>query len=71
MRLAGGLPARPADKLGVAFYETSAKDNLMVDAAFLELARDIKDRLYVDFGAVAGNGGAAPAKPATTVDQQP
>ena len=34
-----------AEKLNMAFYETSAKDKTMVDDAFFALTRDIKKRL--------------------------
>ena len=36
------------------FYETSAKDDLMVEAAFLALARAVKVRLDTAFGVKAG-----------------
>ncbi len=39
------LTAIVAEKLNMAFYETSAKDKTMVDDAFFALTRDIKKRL--------------------------
>ena len=34
-----------ARRLGLPFYETSAKNSLKVDECFYQLARDIRDRL--------------------------
>ncbi len=41
----GVLNGHHAEKLNMAFYETSAKDKTMVDDAFFALTRDIKKRL--------------------------
>mmetsp|Transcript_20454 Transcript_20454/g.47836 ORF Transcript_20454/g.47836 Transcript_20454/m.47836 type:complete len:210 (-) Transcript_20454:230-859(-) len=36
-----------ADEFGVKFFETSAKNNIMVEQAFLTIARDVMKRLMV------------------------
>ena len=46
----------------MAFYETSAKDNTMVDDAFFALTRDIKKRLGESSG-----GSSAPGKAAAPI----
>jgi Ras-related protein Rab-8A len=45
-----------AERLNMAFYETSAKDKSCVDEAFFALTRDIKKRLG-EHGGTGGGGG--------------
>ena len=48
-----------ADEFGIKFFETSAKLNSNVDAAFLSIARDIVERLRENpehYGAEGANG---------------
>jgi hypothetical protein len=47
----------------MAFHETSAKDNLAVDAAFLDLARNVKSRLSGESDAFANNDPGIQASP--------
>jgi Ras-related protein Rab-8A len=44
-----------AEKLNMAFYETSAKDKTMVDEAFFALTRDIKKRLGESSGSASAS----------------
>ena len=48
-----------ADEFGIKFFETSAKLNLNVDAAFLSIAKDIVERLRENpehYGGEGANG---------------
>lgn len=38
-------PQALADEYGIKFYETSAKNNINVEKAFTEMARDVMKRL--------------------------
>lgn len=47
-----------AKEYQIPFYETSAKQALNVDTAFLTIATQVKDRILSEGGGgVAGNGG--------------
>ncbi|MEL7341607.1 MAG: hypothetical protein AAGM67_14100 [Bacteroidota bacterium] len=48
---------RLAQMLGIQFFETSAKEDLNVEDAFLTIAREVKDRLMTSD--VAQPGGVA------------
>jgi Ras-related protein Rab-8A len=50
-----------ADEYGIKFMETSAKNSINVDKAFITLAKDIKKRL------IDNDAGGAVAQPAGTV----
>jgi hypothetical protein len=55
-----------AKEYQIPFYETSAKQALNVDTAFLTIATQVKDRILSEGGgSVAGNGGQklTPGKP--------
>jgi hypothetical protein len=56
-----------AERLNMAFYETSAKDKSCVDEAFFALTRDIKKRLGEHGG---GGGGASRATGTVEVGRQ-
>ena len=46
-----------AKEYNIHFYETSAKQDMNVEKAFLTIATDVKERLMVDGG--SNNAGAA------------
>lgn len=39
-----------ADEYGVKFFETSAKNNINVEGGFIEIAREVKNRLMEEGG---------------------
>lgn len=39
-----------ADEYGVRFYETSAKNNINVEGGFIDIAREVKNRLMEEGG---------------------
>lgn len=47
-----------ADEYGMKFFETSAKNNINVEEAFISIARDIKKRIMDNPQAVGGKPGA-------------
>ncbi len=60
-----------AKEYSIHFYETSAKQDMNVEAAFLKIATDVKNRLIADgssnngaqgFKATGGNNSTAPKK---------
>ncbi len=53
-----------AERLNMAFFETSAKDKSCVDEAFFALTRDIKKRL----GEHGGGGGGGASRTSGTVE---
>jgi Ras family len=46
-----------AKEYNIYFFETSAKQDMNVEKAFLKIATDVKDRLMVDGGSGAPSGG--------------
>jgi len=52
-----------AEELGVQFLETSAKNSINVEDAFMTMAREIKNRMTMDGGAAAPSSTTAPVTP--------
>lgn len=46
-----------AAQLGIAFYETSAQQNLNINEAFQTIAKDIKDNILVNDNYVPNSTG--------------
>ena len=53
-----------ANEYEIQFFETSAKQDLLVEDAFLAIATDVKNRLMVDGSGAGPSGGHKLAQPA-------
>jgi Ras-related protein Rab-8A len=53
-----------ADEYDIKFFETSAKQDLNVEEAFVAIAKDVKNRLMVDGSGSGPTGGHKLAAPA-------
>ncbi|KAJ8571220.1 hypothetical protein ON010_g5616 [Phytophthora cinnamomi] len=53
-----------ADEYGVKFFETSAKNNINVEGGFIEIAREVKNRLMEEGGPHKKDSVNLNAKPA-------
>jgi Ras-related protein Rab-8A len=52
-----------ADEYGVKFFETSAKNNINVEGGFIEIAREVKNRLMEEGGPHKKDGVTLSPKP--------